>query len=167
MHPALRPVGIVSSDIKEPFLTAADDGLATWKNLDQVRDEVRRMKARIATIVINEDLVKALEGIDNFSHLLVLYWAHKVPGKGRGLRRVHPMGRKEIPVVGLFCTFSPARPNPVLACIVRLHERKDNILKVSGLDAIDGSPVIDIKPYVDHQYPREGGLHSPVDAADH
>jgi tRNA (Thr-GGU) A37 N-methylase len=65
------------------------------------------------------------------------------------------MGRKEYPLVGIFCTCSPARPNPVLMTVVRLHKKEGNILKVSGLDAIDGSPVIDIKPYVEDFYPRK------------
>jgi tRNA (Thr-GGU) A37 N-methylase len=57
------------------------------------------------------------------------------------------MGRKDLPLVGIFATCSPARPNPLCAIVVRLLERNGNRLKVEGLDAIDGSPVIDIKPY--------------------
>ena len=58
------------------------------------------------------------------------------------------MGRKDLPLQGIFATCSPVRPNPVLVSAVRLLERTGNVLKVKGLDAVDGSPVIDIKPYV-------------------
>jgi len=58
------------------------------------------------------------------------------------------MGKPELPLVGRFATRSPSRPNPVGQATVKLLERHDNILKVKGLDAIDGTPVIDIKPYL-------------------
>ena len=78
-----------------------------------------------------------------------------MPEKSRLLTQVHPMGRKENPRVGIFATCSPARPNPVLMTVVRLHGRKENVLQVSGLDAVDESPVIDIKPYVKEFYPQQ------------
>jgi tRNA-Thr(GGU) m(6)t(6)A37 methyltransferase TsaA len=84
--------------------------------------------------------------------LLVLYWAHLVKPEARSLTRVHPMGRKDLPLVGVFSTCSPARPNPVLVIAVRLLERDGNILRVEGLDAVDGSPVLDIKPYLPSYY---------------
>lgn len=58
------------------------------------------------------------------------------------------MGRKDLPIQGIFATCSPARPNPVLVSVVPLLERLGNVLKVQGLDAVDGSPILDIKPYV-------------------
>ena len=66
------------------------------------------------------------------------------------------MGREDIPLTGIFSTCSPARPNPVLMTVVELRQRRGNVLTVAGLDAINGSPVIDIKPYVAEFYPREG-----------
>src|SRR5690606_1748912 len=106
-------------------------------------DHVREMRQSISEIVIDERLVALLDGIEEYSHLMVLYWAHKVPEEGRSLTRVHPMGRSEIPEVGIFSTCSPARPNPVLTTVVRLSRRRENVLEVAGLDAVDGSPVID------------------------
>jgi tRNA (Thr-GGU) A37 N-methylase len=53
-----------------------------------------------------------------------------------------------MPLTGIFATRSPARPNPILVSVVRILERKDNVLKVIGLEAVDGSPIIDIKPHV-------------------
>ena len=57
------------------------------------------------------------------------------------------MGRNDLPLVGVFATRSPARPNPICVTTVRLLERKANVLKVDDLDAVDGSPLLDIKPY--------------------
>jgi len=62
------------------------------------------------------------------------------------------MGRKELPLVGIFATCSPARPNTICAIVVRLLEHKENVLKVEGLDALDGSPIVDIKPYIPSYY---------------
>ena len=63
------------------------------------------------------------------------------------------MGNPEYPLVGLFSTCSPARPNPILTTVVRLIEKEGNVLHVTGLDAIDKSPVLDIKPHVREFYP--------------
>ncbi len=72
--------------------------------------------------------------------------------------KVHPMGRDEFPLVGLFATRTPNRPNRIGKTTVRLLERRGNILRVKGLDALDGSPIIDIKPYI----PRDDLLDAKV-----
>jgi len=151
----LRPVGIIKSGIEEPFLRAGGDGIDMRGEVKDVRAEVRRLRQEISEIVIDKNLVNLLDGIEAYSHLVVLYWAHRVPEKSRSLTRVHPMGRKEFPMVGIFSTCSPARPNPLLMTVVRLCGRKGNVLEVTGLDAVDGSPVVDIKPYVKEFYPRQ------------
>jgi tRNA (Thr-GGU) A37 N-methylase len=61
---------------------------------------------------------------------------------------VHPIGREEFPLKGIYATCSPARPNPVLVNAVLLLERNANVLRISGLEAVDGTPLVDIKPYV-------------------
>ena len=152
----LRPVGVIENEIKEPFLVSGRDGISMRGEITAAEREIRRGREAISRIVINRDLAGILDGIDGYSHLVVLYWAHRVPEQSRLLKKVHPMGRKEFPLVGIFCTCSPARPNPVLMTVVRLCGRDGNILTVSGLDAVDQSPVIDLKPYVAGFYPREG-----------
>ena len=57
------------------------------------------------------------------------------------------MANPEFPLVGVFATGSPVRPNPILITMVRLLGRSGNTLRVTGLDALDGSPILDIKPY--------------------
>jgi tRNA-Thr(GGU) m(6)t(6)A37 methyltransferase TsaA len=152
----LLPVGIIKNRIEEPFLVAGDEGLEMRGEFDSTMDHVREVRQAISEIVIDERLVDILDGIEEYSHLVVLYWAHRVPEEGRSLTRVHPMGRRDITEVGIFSTCSPARPNPVLTTVVQLCGRRENVLEVAGLDAVDGSPVVDIKPYVKDSYPQEG-----------
>lgn len=139
----LRPVGVVRNQISEPSLVA-DSGDLEWRAMVK---KVKKEQGAISELVIDSRLNGILDGIEGFSHLLVLYWAHRVPTEGRSLIKAHPIGRKNFPLVGILGTCSPARPNPICATVVRLLERKANVLKVEGLDAIDGSPIIDIKPY--------------------
>ena len=142
----LRPVGVVKSDITTPtFLPFGDEDAAA--RTKKARDRHQRTKKMISEVVIDPSLDGILDGIEEFSHILVLYWPHKIPEKERSLRQVHPMGRKDIPLKGIYATRSPARPNPVLVSVVRLVERRANVLRVEGLEALDGSPVIDIKPF--------------------
>jgi len=125
----LKPIGFVRTEAGHP------EPSGTW----QARSE----------IVIDEDLSKATEGLGDFSHIVVLYWLHR-SHRSRLSLRVHPRGRQENPLVGLFATRSPNRPNPVGIMVVRLLECRRNVLVVEGLDAFDGTPVIDIKPYIPH-----------------
>jgi tRNA-Thr(GGU) m(6)t(6)A37 methyltransferase TsaA len=144
----LKPVGFVRNDTKEPSLVARHGDL----DYENQAHRPTHPSEIVSEIVIDATFAGILDGIEDFSHLLVLYWAHLVEPKGRSLTRVHPMGRKDLPLVGIFSTCSPARPNPILVIAVRLLERSGNILRVEGLDAVDGSPVVDIKPYLPSYY---------------
>ena len=84
-----------------------------------------------------------LKDIDGFSHLHVFYWLHRSAQYSLCVRT--PWHE---PHHGLFATRSPNRPNPLGYSVVQLIRRKRNVLKVKGLDAIDGTPVVDIKPYL-------------------
>ena len=144
----LRAVGTIRNKTKEPFLKSSGQGLDMEGRLDEVIERVHEIRQEESEIIIQEDKADLLDGLEGFSHVVVLYWAHKVPEESRSLTKVHPMGRKEIPRTGIFSTCSPARPNPVLLNVARLCGREKNVLRVAGLDAIDGSPVVDIKPYL-------------------
>ena len=124
----------------------------TFKAIGIVRNGIKQLPKQgwenvASKIVVNSSLTEALDNLDEFSHIIVLYWMHQVAGNKLSTK-VHPMGNQELPAVGLFATRSPNRPNPVGKATVRLLKRQGNILKVEGLDAIDGTPVIDIKPYI-------------------
>lgn len=110
-----------------------------------VGDEVKDKK-RIAQIVLRNDLVDALDGLSDFSHLFVLFYLHEYYGKQIALK-VHPRGRMDMPLVGVYATRTGMRPNPIGLTVVELLKVAGNILTVKGLDAYDGTPVLDIKPY--------------------
>jgi tRNA-Thr(GGU) m(6)t(6)A37 methyltransferase TsaA len=113
---------------------------------EAVGDEVKD-KTRISRIVIHSELAEALEGVDGFSHLFVLFWLHKIPDEQRKTLKVHPRGRRDLPLLGIFATRSMLRPNPVGLTLVELVKVEGNVLTVRGLDALDGTPVLDIKPF--------------------
>lgn len=100
-------------------------------------------KEDISEIEIFDEYIDGLKDIEGFSHLHIFYLLHK--SEGFSLSITTPW---DIEKHGLFATRSPNRPTPFGYAVVELVERKDNILKVKGLDAIDGTPVIDIKPYI-------------------
>jgi len=101
----------------------------------------------VSEITIRKGLTKALEGIEEFSHVFVLFYMHQVSAKDKKALKVHPRGRMDLPLVGLFATRTPLRPNPVGLAVVELLKRRENVLVVQGLDAFDGTPVLDLKPY--------------------
>ena len=111
-----------------------------------VGDEVKD-KTRISHVVIRNELAEALEGVDGFSHLFVLFWLHEIPAKQQKTLKVHPRGRKDLPLLGVFATRTNLRPNPVGLTLVELVKVEGNVLAVRGLDAFDGTPVLDIKPF--------------------
>ncbi|AVB75887.1 SAM-dependent methyltransferase [Methanococcus maripaludis] len=152
----LHPIGVVRSITKQPFLIADETGIKMRDDIAPTIDEVRKTEKTISDVVLNRDLAEHLEGIEEYSHIKIIYWAHDVPRKARDIKKVHPMGNPEYPLVGLFSTCSPARPNPILTTVVRLVGKEGTTLHVTGLDAIDGSPVLDIKPHVGEFYPAEG-----------
>jgi tRNA-Thr(GGU) m(6)t(6)A37 methyltransferase TsaA len=116
-------------------------------------DEGDRWEEAEAEIEIEPAWVEALDGIEGFSHLWIIWWPDRA-GELTTELRVHPEGREEIPLVGLFATRSPRRPNPITMTVVRLLGCDGNRLRVQGLDACQGTPVLDIKPYL-----RRGDLH--------
>jgi len=127
---SLKPIGVVRNAFKE-----SPPGQHDW------------WSEAVSEIVIDGSLTEALDGLERFSHIIVLFWLHRITESEIPLK-IHPMRRLEIPLTGIFATRTPNRPNRIAATIVKLLERKGNILKVKGLDALDGSPVLDIKPYI-------------------
>lgn len=98
---------------------------------------------KISRLDVFKEFEQGLQDIDGFSHIIVIYWLHK----SHGYNLIVKTPWDNIPH-GLFTTRSPHRPCPLALTVVELVARERNILKVRGLDAIDGSPLLDIKPYV-------------------
>lgn len=142
----LTPIGAVRSELKKPTLLVDDDGLTLDQRLEEARAVHRRIRAMVSEVVLEPAYEPLLDGLEGFSHIVVLYWPHLIR-QGSRLEKIHPMGREEFPLTGVLATCSPARPNPVLVSAVRLLERRGATLRVRGLEAVDGSPVIDVKPY--------------------
>jgi tRNA-Thr(GGU) m(6)t(6)A37 methyltransferase TsaA len=122
---SIKPIGYVR--------TNADDS--------EVRD-----KNRLSQIIIFKEYAEALKGLEGFSHIIVLFWLHKISSKEFRLK-VHPRGRKDLPLLGVLATRTMFRPNPIGLTIVELVKVKQKMLIVRGLDAFNLTPVIDIKPY--------------------
>ena len=124
-----RAIGIVRNGLTEP-----PSPRSAWRTT-------------ASEIEIEDGLADALDGIEEFSHVIVLWWMHRL-GETEMPLRVHPGRRPEAPLKGIFAVRTPNRPNPIGLAVVRLTERRGNVLRVEGLDALDGSPVIDLKPYI-------------------
>jgi len=124
---SLRPIGIIHS----PY----HDGV-------QAPYQGSR-REEICWVELFKEFEEGLTDIEGFSHIILIYYLHKSQGYHLLVRT--PWDTKPH---GLFTTRSPNRPSPLGLSEVELIARKGNILEVKGLDAIDGTPLLDIKPYV-------------------
>jgi tRNA-Thr(GGU) m(6)t(6)A37 methyltransferase TsaA len=118
------------------------------------------LEARASEIEIDAAWAEALDGIEGFSHVWVV-WCFDQAGVPPAALRVHPEQRAEMPLVGIFATRSPHRPNGLAITAVRLLGRQGARLRVQGLEATQGTPVLDIKPYL-----RRGDLIAEASAPD-
>ena len=123
----VKPIGIIHS----PFKSKKDTPIQPFKS-----------KA-IGRVEVYKRYEKGLRDIEGFSHLIIVYRFHK----SRGFKLlVKPFLYDELR--GLFATRAPRRPNQIGMSVVKLLNRKNNILTVKGIDALDKTPLLDIKPYV-------------------
>jgi tRNA (adenine37-N6)-methyltransferase len=126
MEITLKPIGTVRSPVKDR--------------------ERRDASSVIAEIIVDPAFSAGLDNLEEYSHISVIFYFHK--SRKPAPLKVHPKQRTEPTPVGVFASRSPDRPNALGMTAVKLLERRENVLKVLGLDAIDGTPVIDIKPYI-------------------
>ena len=125
----VRPIGVVRSALKDPA-DAPKQGALTEQE---------------AEIVVDPAYLPALEGLDrDRGKIIVMCWMHRAD---RDRLKVHPRGQEDCPERGVFSTRSPHRPNPVSLHTVTLLAIDRNVLHVRGMDAIDGTPVVDIKSH--------------------
>jgi len=118
------PIGQANNVVKKPALTG-------WKDL-------------VTEIVLDKQYSKGLDGIEDYSHVIIIYWMGQE--KECHLKH-HPQGRTDVPYGGIFACRCPQRPNRIAISTVKLLSRKKNSIKVEGLDILDGTPILDIKPY--------------------
>ena len=128
----LQPVGVIKNSIMEKEHHG-------WKDV-------------CSDIFVKKEYIPALDGLADFSHIIVFFWLHKVTLEERATKRARPLRKAEIPELGVFSWHSSRRPNPIGMTIVKLLEVQGDRVKVQGLDAIDGTPVLDLRPYVESYY---------------
>jgi len=103
----------------------------------------------LSKVRILPEFCQGLEHLNNFSHVIILYWIHlRDNERERRILHVVPRRHPRAPMVGVFASRSPSRPNPIGFCVAELVKIEDCVLIVRGLDALKGSPIIDIKPYI-------------------
>ena len=102
----------------------------------------------------------ALHGLEDFSHAEILYYFHLVPDSKIETGARHPRNNKDWPKVGILSQRGKNRPNRLGATLVNILRREGRHLEVQGLDAIDGTPILDIKPVMREFLPR-GEVHQP------
>jgi tRNA-Thr(GGU) m(6)t(6)A37 methyltransferase TsaA len=131
----LKPIGVVHVDVDDEAIRNS------WSGVKGVVEVFR-------------EYGDGLNGIDGFSHLILIAYLHKVTDDQRRTLKVRPkrflrfnINISDLPEVGVFCTDSPHRPNPIALTIVRLIKREELYLHVEGLDLFNGTPILDIKPY--------------------
>ena len=138
----LRPIGKVNSDFKKPedLHFACEQG---------------RFANTHSSIEIQPEFSECLKGIDKFSNLWVLYYLHHAD-RVENITYPGPKSIKNLEMVGSFASRSQYRPNHIALRLVSLLKLHKNIVMVNGLDAIDGTPVLDIKPYIPYfDYSKE------------
>jgi tRNA-Thr(GGU) m(6)t(6)A37 methyltransferase TsaA len=108
------------------------------------------------------EYAQGLKDLDGFSHLVLLYHFHRA---GRAQLLVVPF--LDIEVRGVFATRAPSRPNPIGLSVVRLLSVEENLLSVSNIDVLDGTPLLDVKPYVpEFDQPRVDRIGWLADVSD-
>lgn len=100
-----------------------------------------------AWLEVHPSLAEGLDGIKVGDEVILITWLHQ---SQRDILKLHPRGDKTIPLKGVFATRSPDRPNPLGLHRVTILEIAGSKLKVGPLEAIDGTPVVDIKPVLPH-----------------
>ena len=125
----VRPIGVVRSALKDAA-DAPKQGALTGQE---------------AEIVVDPAYLPALDGLDRArGKIIVMCWMHRAE---RSRLKVHPRGQEDRPERGVFSTRSPHRPNPISLHTVTLLSIDRNVLRIRGMDAIDGTPVVDIKSH--------------------
>lgn len=124
----------------------------TIEPIGKVRNPIRKKKREgwesvVSDVILEPKYEEALEGIEEYSHLIILFWLSRVHSWAkRRLFKIHPKSRADLPLVGVFSTRTQYRPNPIGLTVVKLLKRSRNVLRVKGLDALHGTPIIDVKP---------------------
>jgi len=132
MEILLKSIGICNSPFKE---------------LVNMPVQPRGAKDTIATITVEKQYQDGLKDLDGFSHIYLMYYFHKVK---ESKLQVVPFNDKTNTKRGVFSTRTPMHPNSLGLSVVELVSVKENIVTIKGVDILDGTPIIDIKPYIEN-----------------
>jgi tRNA-Thr(GGU) m(6)t(6)A37 methyltransferase TsaA len=119
-------------------------------------------KGKPVKLLIHEKYRDALKGLDGFSHAIVFYWFDRndTPEK-RNILQVHPRGNKKNPLTGVFACRAPVRPNLIALSVCKILAVSEQEVSIDKIDALDGSPILDIKPYIPSIDCRAEGVRVP------
>jgi tRNA-Thr(GGU) m(6)t(6)A37 methyltransferase TsaA len=131
MEISFKPIGIVHS----PFIEKGD--IKKWRNINP-----KGFQSVKGELEIFDEFAEGLQDLDGFSHIILIFAFHKSEEKKLFAHPPYDSKRR-----GIFSTRSPNRPNPVGITVLRLINRDKNKIQVQGLDMIEGTPILDIKPY--------------------
>ncbi|MCC6236252.1 MAG: SAM-dependent methyltransferase [Dehalococcoidia bacterium] len=129
----------------EPPQNLVPIGVVRNGEFDAARQDWRGVRSRLE---LRADLEAALLGLADYSHVIVLGWLHEIPQDMRSRTQAYPSGDQRLPLQGALALRGGARPNPISVTVCRLRGVAGAILEVEGLDLIDGTPVLDVKPYI-------------------
>ena len=101
-----------------------------------------------SSVELRPELEPALLGLDGFSHVIVVGWLDRIPEELRERRQAHPRGDERLPLRGALALRGGARPNPLAVTVCKLLAVEGATLELEGLDLVDGTPVLDVKPYI-------------------
>lgn len=108
-----------------------------------------KRKGKSARLHIFEKYTDALKGLDGFSHVFVLYWFDRNDTREkRSILQVHPRGNKKNPLTGVFACRAPVLPNLIALSLCKIISVKAGIVHIDNIDALNNSPVLDLKPYI-------------------
>ncbi|RJP25768.1 MAG: tRNA (N6-threonylcarbamoyladenosine(37)-N6)-methyltransferase TrmO [Deltaproteobacteria bacterium] len=140
----VRPIGFVRSALTGPADAPRQGGLTDQEAEIVVDPAYLPAMEGLADRVTDRQEDRPVDGRRRSGKVIVVCWMHM--GE-RDRMKVHPCGQEGRPERGVFSTRSPHRPNPLTLHTVRLLSVEGNVLRVRGMDAIDGTPVVDIKPH--------------------
>ena len=100
-----------------------------------------------SAIELSPRFADGLQGLEAFSHAIVVFYMHEDPGGEKVTLVRRPRGRDDMPMLGVFAQRARMRPNPIGVTAVEVLSVEPRLVRVRGLDAIDGTPVLDLKPY--------------------
>ena len=143
---ACAPVGAFGPNLTKAE-TVGEEGAKMFFKLYPV-GRVQK-KGKSVTLRIFDRYADAIKGLDGFSHVWVLYWFDKndTPRK-RSIFQVHPQGNRKNPLTGVFACRSPVRPNLIALSLCRILSVKVGVVQIEKIDAFDGTPILDLKPYI-------------------